>query len=294
MGVTTSETDIIRDQQERDSLHRSIASAESALADSAPGTRRVLENLIRGAQVRIATLDTKIKDEREAQVREQVAAVMLAQKEAALTAREQAEYSGFLKEDFFTKRDFGRLEHFYAGAWNRLSEEGKYEMSHRVWEGIRHNEYRFTDLPKDVREKEEDRIYSKLSDPAKLHNTMQQIPESDRADFVRAYDAGDREETGKVLNRESFRKNTAVRSPGVKHETADDGKQVDNRAAAENVSNSAGRDVSLSAASTASAQFRDLQIDTGKLKGVTLVDANSHPLAALLPAAPSAGVNMRN
>lgn len=103
MGVTVGEDNIIRDQQERDSLLRIIASTEAALAASVPSTRHVLENLIEGARGRVATLDIKIKDDREAQVREQTAAALLAQKEAALTTREQAEYSGFLKEPILSR-----------------------------------------------------------------------------------------------------------------------------------------------------------------------------------------------
>jgi hypothetical protein len=285
---------MIRDQQERDNLQRSIASAETALPVSAPSTRRILENLIEGARGRIATLDTKIKDEREAQVREQAAIALMAQKEAALSAREQAEYSGFLKEDFFTKGDFGRLEHFYAHAWDRLSEEGKDEMSHRFWEGIRHGEYKFSDAPKAVRDKEEDRVYAKLTTPQIEQDRIRQIPESDRADFIRAYKAGDREEAGRVLNRESFGKNVGLgKSAGIKPEASDEGKQVADQAVVENVKKPAAKDADTVAASAASAKFQDIQLDTVGLKGVALVNATSPPSAASLPDASGSRGNLR-
>lgn len=290
VGVAASEDDIIHDQQERDSLLRSIASAETALAVSAPSTRRILENLIEGAKGRVATLDTKIKDDQEAHAREQSTTVLLAQKEAALTTREQAEYSGFLKEDFFTKRDFGRLEHFYAGTWDRLSKEGKEEMSHRVWEGIRHDEYRFTDLPKDVREKEEDRIYSKLSDPAKVQDSMGRIRENDRADFVRAYDAGNRNEAGQVLNREGFRKNTALKTASViQHQSPTVGNAAndDSLLAANRLPQSGAAIVKPTAADGAS-------LANVKLNGVVLVDSNSAPSAAAIPDASGSRVNGRS
>ena len=211
-------------------------------------------------------------------MREQATVLLLAQKEAALSAREQAEYSSLLKEDFFSKRDFGRLEHFYAHAWDRLSEEGKVQMSHRVWEGVRRGEYHFSDLPKDVRDKEEDRIFAKISDPVKAHDSMGQIPESDRADFIRAYNSGDREETAQVLNRECFGKNTALSTTaGVKHEIADEGKKADNQAVVESVRNSTGKAMESAGGSTASAQFQDIQLDTSNLKNVTLVDTDSPP-----------------
>ncbi len=288
--MAASEYEIIRDQQERDNLQRSIASAETALPVSAPSTRRILENLIEGARGRIATLDTKIKDEHEAQVREQAAIALMAQKEAALTAREQAEYSGFLKEDFFTKRDFGRLEHFYVDAWDRLSEEGKDEMSHRFWEGIRHGEYKFSDAPKAVREKEEDLMYTELSNPSKKHESIERIPGSDRADFIRAYRSGNRDEAAKVLNRESFQKNAALETAsGVKHQSPMAGNSANDELllANDKSAQSEARPAGVPAANNLS--FEDV-----KLKGVVLADSSSAPSAAAMPIASGPPVSGRS
>lgn len=287
--MAASEYEIIRDQQERDNLQRSIVSAETALAVSAPSTRRILENLIEGAQGRIATLDTKIKDEREAEVREQAAIALMAQKEAALTAREQAEYSGFLKEDFFTKRDFGRLEHFYAHAWDRLSEEGKDEMSHRVWEGIRHNEYRFDDLPKDVKEKEAHRLYDKITSPSKQQDSLAEISQSDRDEFVAAYRGAKRSEAYQILDRDCFRRNVAIEtSKGIKHQTATEGKAADDQGVL------ADDKTSRPVVTKGSSAMANIKSVSEKLKDLTLDDSPPTPAAASIPSAGASQVNARS
>ena len=158
MGVAATEDDIIRDEQERSNLLSAIADVETAIAVSTPGTRRVLENTLENAKKRIATLDKRIdeaKFERQAEQQAQMAAVAkLAAKETALSAQEREEYSGFLKEEFFTKKDFGKLEHFYAHAYDRLSEGGKDEMSKRIDAGIKRGEFKFSDLSETVQAKE--------------------------------------------------------------------------------------------------------------------------------------------
>lgn len=124
----------------------------------------------------------------------------------ALNTKEKETYSGFLKEDFFTKRDFGRLEQFYTKTWDRLSEGGKDEMSKRVWGGIRHGEYSFDQLPAQVREKEAKQAYKRLTESTIGNPAAAEIPEKDRQDFIRAYEAGKKDEAAKMLERESFQK----------------------------------------------------------------------------------------
>jgi hypothetical protein len=154
-------------------------------------------------------LEKKIKDAQEAREtheREQAAIAALAQKETALSSREKETYSGFLKEDFFTKKDFGPLEQFYEKTWDRLSKDGKDEMSHRVWEGVRKGQYTFGELPPAVREKEAKQAYRLLHDSKINVAGVDEIPEKDRQDFVRAYEAGKKDDAEKVLERESFKK----------------------------------------------------------------------------------------
>lgn len=163
------------------------------------------------ARGRVQMLEKKISDsrtEQEARSREQAAlAVAMAERETRLNASEKETFGGFLKKDFFTKSDFSSLESFYSKTWDRLSDRGKDEMSHRVWEGIRRGEYTFSELPKTVREKETEWAYTTLVNRQRSVSGMDAIPAGDREDFIRAYESGKKEEAQKVLERDSFKQN---------------------------------------------------------------------------------------
>jgi len=81
------------------------------------------------------------------------------------------------------------LDHFYAHSWDRLSEDGKDQMSRRIWEGVRRDEYKFADLSKDIQEKEESRAYKLLSVSPKQSANVMRIPQKDKNDFIRAYES---------------------------------------------------------------------------------------------------------
>lgn len=290
--MAATEYDILRDEQERSALLRTIASVETAIAVSTPGTRRVLENAVENAKIRIVTLDKKIEDaktEHAAEAQAQAVAIAtLAAKEKALSASERETYSGFLKEAFFTKKDFGKLEQFYAHSWDRLSEGGKDEMSHRVWEGVRHGEYRFSDLPKGVRDKEEDRVYAKFVDPSRNRDSLEPIQEGDRSDFVRAYKAGDRKGAAEVLNRDSFRRNLASsNASGAEHQAVPAGKEADDRGV---LADDKPRDT----VSNSSSAMAKIQLASEKLKDFTLDDSPAAPAVASIPMAGAAQVSGRS
>ncbi len=168
-------------------------------------------------------LDKRIeqaKVEHAAEVQAQAtAAAALAAREAKLSAGERQTYGSFLKEDFFTKKDFGKLFDFYSHTWDRLSQSGKDEMSHRIWEGVRRNEYKFSDLPDPVKEREEKQAYRRLHDPNIGAVGSDNIPAQDRTDFLRAYEAGDHKEASKVLDRDSFHRSMflGANSKEIKH-----------------------------------------------------------------------------
>ena len=67
---------------------------------------------------------------------EQMLAILV-EHEKALNASERKEYARFLRMLYFTKAEFGPLERFYEGPYDRLTEQGKGQMSKRIWEGIR-------------------------------------------------------------------------------------------------------------------------------------------------------------
>ncbi len=294
-----NEEDILRDQNERSGLHRAIADVETALLASTPGTRRILESSLEGMKGRIATLDKKIGDaihEREVQAREQAASIAAqAQKEVRLSESEKRTYSGFLAKEFFTKQDFKSLDQFYSKSWDRLSEDGKEEMSHRFWEGIRHNEYRFTDAPAIVQEKESRMVFRDLTGPSNAQTrTLEQIPEADRADFIRAYQNGDRNEVGRVLSRDSFRQNMAVESStGMRHKTADlDDKVADDKAVVAESGDNKTPLAKNNALLASPGSMADLPTDALNLSGVKLVDASA-PSVAAIPDASGPRVNVR-
>jgi hypothetical protein len=219
-------------EMERDGLQSAISAVEVALAASTPGTREPLEKFLRNARGRVLVLEKTIKDarlEQEHHAQDQLALSDLAARETALSAKEKEAYDGFLKEDFFTKRDFARLSEFYAHTWDRLSEGGKDQMSHRVWEGIRRDQYKFSDLPEVVQEKEEDRAYSVLKKRETKVGAPERIPAVDREDFIRAYEGGKRKDAGVILDRPSFREHMFLgrNSRAIQNITVEAGKEAE-------------------------------------------------------------------
>lgn len=65
---------------------------------------------------------------------------ILAEKEKALNQNERADYIGLLRHPRFTKDDFAELDRFYKKPYDKLSEQGKDEMSQRVWAGTHPDE----------------------------------------------------------------------------------------------------------------------------------------------------------
>jgi len=220
------------DRMEQASLERVVSDLERDMRSSPPGTRPFFNGVISNLRARLGVLDKKIHDaerEKEQEKSNEVAVIQLAEKEAALNAKEKGEYSGFLKEDYFTKKDFAHLDEFYAHTWDRLSEGGKDQMSKRIWEGVRRNEYKFSNLPKDVQEKEEDRVYKLLKEaPARRTNALQ-VPEADRSDFIRSYEKGDRTNAAHILDREAFKQNMFrnAESPAIDHVSVTVGKTAE-------------------------------------------------------------------
>jgi hypothetical protein len=196
------------DELERSTLQKAISDVERVIANSVPGTQSFLQVFLQNAKGRVDALDKKIKDaqvERETHAREAVVIAQMVEREKALNAQEKETFGCFLKKDFFTKSDFGSLEKFYAKTWDKLSDEGKDAMSHRFWEGIRRDQYSFGAAPKDMREKETDWAYTTLVKRENVPSRAGKIPEKDRQDFIRAYEAGEKEESQKILERDSFK-----------------------------------------------------------------------------------------
>ena len=176
------------------------------------------------AKIRVEDLEqhgdfpNRSENEKKKAAREVVAGY-IAVTESRLSAAEQEQYAQFLAKEYFTKSDFNQLEEFYGSAWERLSEGGKAEMSHRVWEGVRRGEYSFMELPETVRKKEAEYLYQKLASGKELPANLKAIPEADRREFMVAVESGDQSRVDDVMSQEVFAKNVAV-SAEVKQEVA--------------------------------------------------------------------------
>ena len=285
--MTVSDSDWKLDEMECENLQRAISEVETARAAAPPGARSFFENFLLNAKGRIAALEKKIKEtkaEKETEAREHLALAYLAQNEAALSASEKQTFSGFLGKPFFTKDDFGSLEKFYSHTWDRLSEAGKDEMSRRVWEGIRRNEYTFAELPKVVRDKETEHAYKRLRDSAIGSVEAQRIPEKDREDFIRAYESGKREEAEQILGRDSFANGMfrGSESRSVDHARVDsgrdsDGKSVGGQVAAGDLPDKVPQEP-VKSAGKANLDVSDLNLD-----GLQLAEASSAPSSANIP-----------
>ena len=223
-------------------------------------------------------LEKTIKDSEIAQKRESETrlafAVQEAERETKLSSTERKTFGEFLKKDFFTKADFGRLDEFYKKTWDRLSEHGKDEMSHRIWEGVRRKEYEFHDLPESVQEKETKQAYKRLKDSSIGLGSAAKIPEQDREDFSRAYEAGKKEEAAKVLDRESFKKNMFLESTSreIKHFRVEQGHPTAAKAV-EKESASLVKSGNGSASKAPSTGKSDLDVSGLKLNSARLVEA---------------------
>lgn len=167
------------------------------------------------------------KKEREQQ--ERAAVAHMVEREHRLNAAEKEQYGRFLEQDYFTKANFDELDRFYAHCWDKLSDEGKSEMSHRVWEGIRRDEYEFDELPENIRKKEAERLYHQLSGEILADAGLKNIPDQDKADFVREYKAGNDKGVSEVLNREVFTENVSSRKESSKEDSLSKEKRAEER-----------------------------------------------------------------
>lgn len=290
--MPVTEGELRQDEMELDNLQKMISQMETAKAVSIPGTRDVFAAVLFGAKSRLVSLEKKIKDghaELASQAQADVVIASLAQKESALSRSEKETYSGFLSKEFFTKKDFGNLEHFYSHTWDRLSEGGKDQMSRRIWEGVRRDEYKFSDLPTTVREKETERAYARLKKPALGISTESRIPGTDRDDFIRAYEGGKRDDAEKVLDREGFRRNLFTQSGMNRRSSPDIGSAKDAERVQKNLSSTPAAHQTVATDVEFSAKA-DLDLSTLKLDGIKLAEVAKQQSSTEIPRAATGAV----
>ena len=206
------EAEYLRLEAAVETMERLIG-VESVALDS---TSMLVAEFVRNARGRMVELEESgavsgDQDRKKAADRIAGTIAVLMERESRLSTAEREQYGQFLEKDYFTRSDFGPLDQFYGSAWDRLSEEGKDKMSSRVWGGIRKGEYEFTDLPENVRKKESERIYEFLMNPESMPDSYREIPDEDRKEFIREFEAGNHDAADEVLNREGFAENVSVR-----------------------------------------------------------------------------------
>ena len=204
------------DEIESSKLQSRISDLEHQLSSSgasAGSSTSMLVEILNDAKRQLNSLQMKEQshndEERRKADAQLVAVVHLVTQETALNQRERQQYGAFIQKEFFTKNDFITLEDFYASAWDRLTDGGKAQMSHRVWEGVRRDEYDFSELPENVKEKEAKRLYDQITmrkPPTEILN----IPKQDRDDFLREWGVGNHSKSYEILERSVFANNIAL------------------------------------------------------------------------------------
>lgn len=225
------------DQMESLKLQAAIADIENKLFNGGASFRSstsMLVKMLNDAKNELNSVEESEKkhhDEEQRKAQAEVAAVVyLVSRETALNELEREQYGAFIARDFFTKADFNNLDEFYTHTWDRLTEGGKAEMSQRVWEGVRRDEYEFTDMPESVKQKEAQRIHDMLSGISRTPPEMNRIPQTDRTEFVAAWDSGRKEVAYKILDRPSFAENVAVSSRPVLEKSGENRECFDRQA----------------------------------------------------------------
>jgi hypothetical protein len=264
------------DKAEAGRLREAVRQLENLLApgnaQGSVASSMLLHQMLEGDKKRLLHLEdlevAALVEEREKSVKE-LALSIAAQRETALTAAEREQYAEFLGKEAFSKADFGKLEDFYRSAWNRLSEGGKAQMSTRIWEGVRREEYQFSELPEIVKEKEAQFLRSQLQ-AQNISPDLQRIPQNDRDDFTNAWDSGKRHEAYEILDRSCFRENVALSAAKVAPESA--------RTSAVTAAPTAEHEAAQPSASKASEPERlDLEVSLGDVKLVTVPNAMALP-----------------
>ncbi len=203
----------IVDFQEYRNLKDTALALEKLLTDSPLGVNPVLQTTLANIQRRLEVLEREIKQDEIKERAGQAVAAAAAEKEAALNASERGIFCDLLRRDYFAKADMPQVNSFYKNIWDKLTDDGKGEISRRLWEGIRHGEQPFSDLADDIKEKEAERLHKLFTNATIEVGAMAQVPEKDRSDFIRAYEGGNKEEAYRILDRQSFTNNVSVAAP---------------------------------------------------------------------------------
>ena len=209
------------DKAEYQRIEAAIRATEDQMANNPHVRHDASVALMEPAKRRLETMDQEGRgllnsdDERRKQSMEAAQIAVLVLQESRLNSAEKQAFGGFLQSEYFTRSDFGKLEDFYAdgGAWDRLSPEGKKQMSERFWGGIEKGEYTLSEAPDNVRKKEVGQLAHYLEHPEQAPESIKRMSPSAKEEFLQAHRSGDIEAAEKILNsKDLFESSTKVKT----------------------------------------------------------------------------------
>jgi len=233
------------DEAEHQRLQNAISDAERILGGNPENSMSTIAVGMQPMKQRIDALEkdgvlgADHQERKKSDSATAVAIAALVAQESRLSHSERQTYSDFLRQDYFTRDDFKKLDAFYAdsGAWDRLTDEGKKQMSERIWTGVEQGSHSFAELPNNIRKKETDQLADYIKNPEKAPDAVQRMSPEAKQEFIRTYDSGDQGAAQEVLNSEALfgssqekTQATSVRrsEAAARDEKTDEGKKEEN------------------------------------------------------------------
>lgn len=209
------------DKGEYQRIEAAIRATEDQMANNPHVRHDASIALMEPARKRLETMDQEGRgllnssEERKKQSMEAAQIAVLVLQESRLNSAEKQTYGGFLQSEYFTRSDFEKLEDFYAeaGPWDRLSPEGKKQMSDRFWGGLEQGEYTLDEAPDNVRKKEIGQLFHYLEHPDQAPESIKRMSPSVKEELLEAHRSGDAKAAEEILNsKDLFESSTKVKT----------------------------------------------------------------------------------
>jgi hypothetical protein len=99
-------------------------------------------------------LNPEQDEKRKNQSIQEIAIAAIVARETRLSQDEKIAFTEFLEKDYFTKKDVKNIDSFYSSSWDKLTDQGKAQMSQRMDEGVRQGELEYHDFSPNTLKKE--------------------------------------------------------------------------------------------------------------------------------------------
>lgn len=199
------------DESEYRKLSGIVADTEKDMVDGKIPAGGIMANFVMNIRQRMGVLEHEAdalhnQNKKDKSGKMEASIVAMVEHEIRLNAAEKQAYAGFLEKEYFTRDDIGDINAFYAdeGAWDKLTKEGKAEMSKRLWEGIARGELTFGELSSTTRQKEADYLYKQFTNPEQAPEHINKFSKEARENFIRAYEAGNHGKAQEILSGEGL------------------------------------------------------------------------------------------